>query len=471
MINNTFRLRIAGDWAVAIVWYRAEVEAAVIECLSVGLDVPAWQITIHSLVAGSLVVSFSLNQFEPRYKNDTAIVALLQRTNYTSLGVALRKLTFNVTSVDDVRFISAVFDSDIPLSPSSSCGGKCIGIIVACVLVSVGGTALGVFLVWHFKLWKRVMALRDKKGTINQRQRADNAGFAADDDNRVSHRIIDDDDAADYNIQSSAHLPFGPWRPPTMAVTATSDTAGVYRGHITIDDDDLVRSTDVFDVDDFNTSLYGAPPSDVAAAAAFHSWLHRTQQPMDDVHPDNVSDDAGAPKASSESEGDCDFEPVFGFVPDSPTSAPSVSSYQLPAVMRSPSKLQPHDTSLLHDETNQSADFAAHFDNVFTVAGEESDGEGSASGEAPRAAVAEPIATATQDDRGMRMAATSWYTAPWEVVQSASGGGAYVGNSSTHIPAAEVHFITVSAEQHVDLLAAAASENATATVVDIIDVD
>jgi hypothetical protein len=151
MINDTYTVRISGDgWASALLVNYSWVFTSARAFVAKAIDVPEWQVTIHSVTSGSLVISFSVNQFQPRYKNTTEVQQQLMRGNTNSIQTVLRALT-NGTEV--VVPIAAVWQATAPMMVPQSCGSTCVALIVSCVCGSVGLLVIGCILLVKLKLY------------------------------------------------------------------------------------------------------------------------------------------------------------------------------------------------------------------------------------------------------------------------------------------------------------------------------
>lgn len=195
MINDTFLLRLSGDgWAAALRKNYSAVFAAARSYVAASLDVPEWQVMLHSLTPGSLVISFSVNQFQPRYKNVTYALQLLLAGNTAAAQQALQQI-LNLTIAESVFPLGASYQAETPLVVPSSCDSTCVALIVACVVGSVGLFIIGAVILVKFELYR---PLDYDFEAAAAKQEADRKAAS---ENRVSHvhedYVEEDDDPWD----------------------------------------------------------------------------------------------------------------------------------------------------------------------------------------------------------------------------------------------------------------------------------
>jgi hypothetical protein len=164
MVNTSFVLRIAGDVWSTLPGSTSSTHALlnvvrgnVTAFIASALDVPAEQVHLTEAHLGSLIVSFSLNQFRYLFKNASTVMNLLEFANYTALKTFVVDLTGRVVPDSEIYFMALA-----PLSPSpmqiqrDACDDVCVKAVVGCVVSGVVCTLLGFWISFYFTIWKDV---------------------------------------------------------------------------------------------------------------------------------------------------------------------------------------------------------------------------------------------------------------------------------------------------------------------------
>lgn len=186
MINDTFLLRLSGNgWALALQTNYSGVLSAARRFVAASLDVPEGQVTVHSVKSGSLVISFSLNQFEPRYKNSTRVQEVLLASNASALQQAL----FSFTNVSEtVVPVGVAWQSPSTLTVPQWCDSTCVAMIVACTGGSIGLLAIGFCVLIKFKLYYPLdFDFKADAAAKAERKRMEAEAKAAREEDRASH--------------------------------------------------------------------------------------------------------------------------------------------------------------------------------------------------------------------------------------------------------------------------------------------
>lgn len=153
MTNQSFVLRLSGSqWASALATDRTAVLRGVTSALSAAIDVPQWQIGIHQMSVGSLVVAFSLNQYDVRFQNFSTLNQRFIVANYTVLEALLLSLT---GQRDTVNFLAIVSTDASPMPrPSQSCDSLCLRVVLGSVLAAAVCVVVGIVVWRRFDIWK-----------------------------------------------------------------------------------------------------------------------------------------------------------------------------------------------------------------------------------------------------------------------------------------------------------------------------
>jgi hypothetical protein len=205
MINDTYTVRLSGNgWAAALQKNYSGVFLAARQFIAAAVDVPVWQVTIHTLRSGSLVIFFSLNQFQPRYKNITEVESLLLAGNAADAQSTLNSILNTTATPESVEPLGVVYQNGQPLVMPVTCDATCVALIVSCVVGSTGVIAIALFVFVKLKLYFPIdydFEAEAAKKEEERRLAAEAETKAA--ENRASHvHEADDEDGWDERRRS-----------------------------------------------------------------------------------------------------------------------------------------------------------------------------------------------------------------------------------------------------------------------------